>query len=1116
MTPTNCCKNVFPGRAGFALSRAILTLLLLNTIVSSPLADAQVLYGTLLGNVTDPSGNAVKGAKIIALNPATGFKGEAQTTERGTYEFHDLRPGTYELALNAPGFAEAKRSGISISANQVTRINVQLVIAASAQSVDVSAATQGLQTDSGDLHSELSAHQIENLPLNGYRNYQSLLNLVPGATPARFQNSVMDTPARSLTTNINGTSRNAIATAVDGAAIQQVYLPHHTLYNPPADAIESVNIATNSFAAEQGLAGGAVVTVITKSGTNQFHGTLFENHTNSALASRNTFYLGKSVPQNLLNQFGATLGGRIIKDKLFFFSSYEGLIQRQNYSTIITLPTNAERTGNFTGLATIYDPKTGNADGTGRTPVPGNTLLPSQINSAAAKLLTLIPQANLPGTSNNYFVGANYGLDRHSIDEKVSWQIDSKSSLFGKFSYMDAQVQAATTLGAGGGTGLSPGGGSAGSGFSHTQVSVYGFGYTRTLTPSLVVDANFGFGRNVLNWTENDYGTNYGLNVLGIPGTNGTDPRQSGLPSFAISGFETFGNTDAYTPEIKHDNVFTYAANLGWTKGAHSFRFGVQLLNNRLNEFQPQRGFGPRGGFTFSGGSTTLKGGASSTSANSFADFLLGNAATLGKSYQALDPITGVEWQDGLYAQDQWRVNNKLTVTYGIRWEYYPLLSRDTRGLERYDLTTNQVLLGGVSGISSGAGTTVNPHQFAPRAGIAYRWNEKTVLRGGYGISIDPYPYSRALRDPYPVTIAQTINGTSSYTPAGNLTTGIPAVAPINPVNGVLTLPLDAYTKTLNAGQLTRGYIESFNVTIERQLPWSSTLSAAYVGTRSIHQMAYIEANAGQTPGAGAAGQPLYVAFGRAAQTQVIIPYSTANYNSLQLNWKRRLTQGISVTSSYTYSKSIDYSTDSDSVPLFNAVAYQSRNRAVSDFDRKHVFQTGFTAELPFGKGKQFFAANPVLSAIAGGWQVSALIAAYSGLPFTPTASGTSLNAPFNTQVADVVKSSVTYPKGIGTGALWFDTSAFAPVTQARFGTAGRNTLRGPGAHDIDLGLTRRFALREWLLFDLRAEALNLTNTPSYANPSGNASSSAFGHITATAGGSADSRLIRFSGKITF
>jgi hypothetical protein len=1101
-------------------------------------AHSQVLYGSIVGNISDPGSQSIPNATVVATNTGTGVSTSASSNAVGDYEIRNLTPGIYSIRVTASGFAKVAVNGLDVRANVTVRSDQHLTVASVDQTVQVNAEYGAqLQTDTATIHGELSSKELENMPIGGFSNYQSLLNLVPGSTPTQFQNSVMDTPSRSLSTNINGASRNNNATAVDGAAIQVVYLPHHTLYNPPTEDIESVDIVTNSFTAEQGLAGGAVVSVITKSGTNKLHGTLWEGNMNSSLAARNYFYnttyfklAGNSAPKNILNQFGANISGPILHDKLFFFSGFEGLSQRQLYPTIISLPTAAMRAGDFTGLATIYDPNTGNADGTGRATfasenADGRNAIETGIAPAATKLLALIPLPNLSGTSSNYSVAGTYSLDRDSYDEKVNWAIDQNSSMFAKLSYMSADVFSPSTLGIGGGTGLSPGGSNSGSGYAQTRVTIGGVGYTRTFTPKLVGDVNFGIGHDGLNWYEADFARNLGP-TLGIPGTNsdgngayGTDANQAGLPSFAVTGFETFGNTDAYTPETRNDYTFTYNANLSWTVGSHSLRFGVQMVNNHLNQYQPQRGFGPRGGFTFTGGVSALKGGASSNSANAMAQFLLGLPDSMGKSYQFENPMTGREWQYGAYAEDQWQASKKLTVNYGLRWELFPIMSRVGAGMQRYDYTSNNVILGGINGQPNGAGTSVSKVEFAPRLGISYRLNDKTVLRGGYGISNDPYPFTRAMRDPYPVTIAQTVNANNSYVAAGTFTTGIPGfstVAPVITSTGTAVLPLTAYTKTLPAGTFRRGYVESANVTVERTLPAGFDLTASYVLTQTIRQIIYFEANAGQTPGLGAAGQPLYTAFGRNAETQTILPFSTANYNGLQFNLKHPFKNGVLLTAAYTFSKTIDPSTDDDGVLLFNAVSYLSRNRAVSNFDRKHVFNAGFTADLPFGKGHAFLNSPGVLNAFVGGWKVNGVVTKYTGLPFTPTASATSLNAPFNTQVANKVKSSVAYQNGIGKFATWFDTTAFAPVTTASFGTAGRNSLRGPGHSNLDLGIARLFPITERIQFEIRGEAFNATNTPNFALPASNASSSNFGQITSTFGSAADSRVLRFTGKLRF
>ncbi|MBI1357853.1 MAG: TonB-dependent receptor plug domain-containing protein [Acidobacteria bacterium] len=1076
-------------------------------------AQAQVLYGTLLGNVTDPSGSSAPGAEVVVRSLSTGRERTVQTDGQGFYALRDLQGGEYDVAVTAPGFSLSERSSVEIRANVETRVDFQLALESSATTVEVSAYASALQTDRADTHSDISSRQIQNLPLSGYRNYQSLLDTVPGATPTKFQNAMIDSPARSLTTNINGSSRNTNNTRIDGATSTFPYLPHHTLYNPPAEAIETVNVTTNSFAAEQGIAGGAAITVITKSGTNDLHGVAFEHHNNATMNARNFFYLKPDRQKNILNQFGGTLGGPIVRNKLFYFGSYEGMRQRQEYSTITSVPTPGYRAGDFNGLASIYDPLTGDASGRNRQAFANDTIPTTRLDPAALRLQELLPLPNLSGTANNYFVSGGVPFDRHNVDAKVNWNVDDRSTLFGKYSVMDATVQGEPSLGAAFGSGLVPGGGS---GKGHTLVQVVGVGFTRAFTPAWMFDANFGFSRLGQNVLEQDYGVNYGLDLLGIPGTNGPTPRESGMPSFAVSGFPTFGNPDAWTPAFRNDNVFTYVANVAYSSNGHNLRFGMDLNNTSMSDYQPQRGFGPRGGFTFAGGVTGLNGGAAPTQANSYAAYLLGLPASLGKSYQNFNPMTVREWQSGLYAQDQWQATRTLTITLGLRWEYYPIIRRaDGRGIERYDLTNNMVYLGCIGGVPCNAGTQPGKNQWAPRAGLAWRMNPKSVARAGFGISRDPYPFSRAMRDPYPVTIAQTINSSSSYTAAGTLAEGIPALDPIDLSSGVVELPLDAYTKTLLPGNYNRGYVESFNFTLERQLPGSFVASAAYVGTRSIRQTAYLEMNAGQVPGAGSAGRPLNVLFGRNASTQAIVPFQTANYNSLQATLNRRYANGVVLTTSYTYSKSIDYNTDGDSGLMFNAQSALERNRAVSNFDRTHMFVTSIAAELPFGKGKPWLNQPGVARAVLGGWQVNSIFSAYTGLPYTVTASATSLNAPGNTQVADQVKAEVATLGGVGSNP-WFDTSAFAAVRDVRFGNSGRNTLRGPHMVNLNLGLFRRFTFAEKYNLELRGELFNLTNTPPFNNPNASVGSGSYGYITSTVGGPADSRVIRVSGRLSF
>src|SRR5262245_195265 len=339
-------------------------------LIAGQSLQAQVLYGTLVGNVTDASQGAVAGAAVTLSSKETGLTREVKSDERGSYEFSNVPAGTYSVKIAASGFSSFEASNIPVSVNTVARVDASLKVGAVTESVVVGAELVALQTDKTDVNKEISTREITNLPIGGYRNYQSLIDLVPGAMPSRFQNATTDTPNRSLTTNINGTARNSNNTRIDGATSVMTWLPHHSLYVPPAESIETINISTNNFDAEQGLAGGAAITVTTKSGTNQIHGSTFEYHSNHAWGAKNFFFTpntpaGPATPQNIQNQYGGTVGGPIKKDKLFYFASWGGTRQRQVFGGFQTVPTQAQRDGNFAGLATIYDPSSGNPDGSG-------------------------------------------------------------------------------------------------------------------------------------------------------------------------------------------------------------------------------------------------------------------------------------------------------------------------------------------------------------------------------------------------------------------------------------------------------------------------------------------------------------------------------------------------------------------------------------------------------------------------------------------------------------------------------------------------------------------------------------------------------------------------------
>ena len=1121
-------------------------------------ADAQVLFGSVSGTITDQSGAGVPKAHVALINKGTNVQREADTDENGYYRITDLPPGEYDLKVTASGFKPLTQTGLRVAANTVMNGDAKLQVGAVSEQVTVEASAVTLQTEKTDLHTELTEKAILEMPLNQYRNFQTLINLVPGATPGVFQNAIADTPERGLSTNINGTNRNNNNTRVDGAADVFVWLPHHAVYIPPAETIQEVNISTNNFDPEQGMTGGAAVTVITKSGTNQLHGSLFEYHQDQALRARQFFETATASPRkgkSILNDFGGTLGGPIKKDKLFFFGSYDGTYERDNRQPgagILTVPTAALRNGDFSGTGTtIYNPATGSADGTGRQPFAGNQV---PVDPVAAKILALVPAPNLPGETANYFKSATQRLNRNNFDGKVDWARTSKHTIFAKYSTMKSVFHGDPSLGGVIGDCACDGG----LGDFHSLVQLVTVGHTLTLSPTLVVDGNIGFTRMSEYGQTPDFGTNIGLDVLGIPGTNNpADERDSGFPMFGITGYSNLGNSEGWNPAFRNDWSFTSSHNVRWSHGKHQISAGTDIIHHHLNHWQPELGAGPRGEFDFGGGVTALNGGPAPNQFNALAQFELGlagelgvsagNAVGVGRSEQFIK-ATAKEWQFGFFVGDRYRVTNKLTATLGLRYEYYPMMSRDGAfAFDRLDFATLNVLLGGIGGNPDHLGVTTSKKLFAPRIGLAYQLNDKTVVRSGFGITVDPLPLARPLRGFYPLTVGSNFQGAlctvagcsaNSFTPfdtlansspvtpimpAGStLQTGIPSICCPDITTGIIPLPPQALERSVGPGELKRGYIESWNLTVERKLPANFLTSVAYVGTQTVHQFADRNVNA-SLPGTGSAGQPYNTAlFGfRTAETDFWQGYLSANYHALQVAINRQFSNGFMVKGAYTYSRAIDY-TDDDG---WAAVAWNDpnvfrRNRAAAGFNTPHIFQLAYVYELPLGKGKTWASSGGAATRILSNWQVSGTFSAIHGQPFGLTASGASLNARAQRQTPNQV-GPIKKLGGVGPGHPFYDPTSFVAVaTPATYGNVGRNRLYGPGSVNMDFSLFRTFDLTERFRLQFRADASNFFNTPHFCNPGGcnggsNTSRASSSFLTITAAKN-DERQFRFGFRLAF
>jgi flavin-binding protein dodecin len=1095
------------------------------------LAHAQVLYGSITGSVRDSTGAALPGATVRAVHTATNLAREAVTNEQGVYTILNLPQGTYTVTVSLQGFREFTQQQVPVTVNQITRLDATLEVGQIAETITVTAESSILQTDKGSISAELRSEEITNLPLANYRNFQKLYDLLPGATPTNFQNAVMDTPARALTTNINGTARNNNNVRQDGAANIYIWLPHHAAYIAPAESIDTVNVSTNAFDAEQGMAGGAAVTVVTKSGTNQLRGSAFEFHDNNRLKSNNFFDPpGFKQPAGSRNIFGGTLGGPVRRDHVFFFGSYEGTIERVSRSLNASVPPAALREGDFSGITTIiYDPLTGTPDGRNRLPFPGNRIPRDRIHPVARQILEMIPLPNREGPTNNYFVTREQKLDRHNLDVKLNWNRTAQHQIWGKYGHMDALAHCDQAFGIPGG---GPGVCDAGYGDGDTVVKVFTLGHTWTFGSNVVMDGTFGLTDMNQNVTSEDMGRNFGLDVLRLPGTNGPDPRQSGMPVF-FTGFSGFGNQEGWIPIYRDDRSYTFNTNVSWLAGAHDVRFGFDLVQHQLNHWQPEID-NPRGAFSFGGGATALNGGAAPNLFNSFAAFLLGLPSTVSKSLQ-FEEMTAREWQYAFYIRDRWQVSQKLTLNYGVRFERYPLMRRANRGIETIDWAAVDrgegmfVLLGGRGGNPEDLGIDVKYPWAAPRLGAAYRLNEDTVIRGGYGLTIDPIPFARPLRGFYPLTIAQAFVADSPFGWVRPLSAGIPELSTPDPNAARVALPGTAAMRSPR-DEIHRGFIHSWNVMFERRLPFDFVVDVGYVGTATREALLDLDVNAAG-PGEGQLGRPLRARFGRTAATTAwglgkiagCEKCFQADYHALQVAVNRPFRDGLLVKGAYTLSRAKNAFSGGpfgggDDVGwagmAWNHPSVLDKNYALAGYDRTHIFSLGFVAELPFRSET-----SRALNAVISGWQVNGIFQAASGTPFNVTSPGASLNAPGNTQLADRVgeprRTGKIQKDATGAATLpFYDPSAWRAVTEVRFGNETRNSVRGPGFTNFDFSLFRNFTLVGTHEVEFRLEVFNLFNSPRWFNPIGDVSNPRFMQITGS--NRAFDRQVRFGLRYAF
>ena len=1080
-------------------------------------AAAQAVRGTLLGTVNDAQGAAVPGVNVTAVETQTNISRTAVTNQSGNYVFANMKDGVYRVATELTGFKKFSRDNVEVKVNTTVRVDVVLEVGNMEETVEVVQQTPLLQTDRADTGRTIEGIQVQAMPLGLNRNFQTLWATVPGTVTMTRPHSQFFNPQDSQETKFNGQSRLSNNVQVDGLD------NNHktgllTVMIPSAEAIDSVNVSTSNFDAEFGRAGGSVTTVVLKSGTNQLKGTAFYFGNSEATQAKSYFATAASrKPKTKYQQFGANLGGPLLKDKLFFFADYQHTVDNLGALRRVVIPPSEWRGGDFSTASTnIYDPATGNPDGTGRLPFPGNVIPADRLSPVALNILAKLPQPNVPGA----FGQVNYELPSSEREKttdafnvKLNYNPAVNDQLSLRFSFQRPEIFVPGTFGDLGGAGAD----FAGSGYQNTYSTA--LTWTRTLSSNLIMEWRAGY----VKYHNEALSTGQGLNTsseVGIPGAN-YDDFSSGISRIVLqNGFTepTIGFA-ASLPWDRGEETYSVAGTLTKITGNHTLKVGSEVRHNEDFLLQIQDAGGVRGEFQFNAARTSIPSDTQATAglANAFAAFLLDVPGQVRRDIKVIDKPGTKHRAVFAFVQDKWQVSPKLTVDLGLRWEYYtPLVGiADQGGLSNYDPSNNTVQITGYGSVPQNLGVESTWTNFAPRLGAAYRFDEKTVVRAGFGTSIIPFPDNRYAYN-FPVKQTEVFNAPNSFAPAGKMANGFgpPTFFDI-PSSGIVAASIPQLRNAqlfYVQPDLQEAKLHSWNVAFQRELPWNIVGEIAYVGNigRGIILPDY-NINAGQTLGADAAGQPYNQLYGRTAEVRSWLPTDT-HYNSLQAKLDRRFKNGFLVTTSYTLSRAINYGTGGGADETDVATpADLERSKGPASFDRTHFFAASFIWDTPFFKQNK-----SALGWILGGWQVSGLFRAGSGTPINFQSSAP-LRAPDNQQRPNVSGTPEVFG-AIGPGQLYFDTSVFSAPEQNTWGNITRNgSIRGPGFWNIDLSLVKRFRFGDRVAAELRADAINAFNHPIFANPNGNFGQATFGQVTGVPGDQAYTpRLVRFGARVTF
>ncbi len=1075
--------------------RRILSITVAAWLLCASAVSAQVTTADVVGRVLDSSGGALPGATVTVTNTGTGAVRTSVTNETGDYNFSLLPIGPYTVRVELEGFSPQARS-VVLSAGDRQRVDATLGVGSVTESVEVTAQAATVQSDSATVGALLPETAVQDLPLNG-RNIIGLVRMVPGANEG-LPNSLSsgnrpDDRRQSSTVSVNGQNDVVNNNLIDGVDNNERYIGTIGV-RPSVDAIAEVKVQTNMYTAETGRTAGAVVNILTKSGTNDFKGSAYGFFRNEKFDSYD-FFARRDQPKPLLRQqqWGGSIGGPIIRNKTFFFADYERFHQEKGQTFVSSVPTAKMRTGDFSELLArgtiIYNPFT-----TPRTPFPGNVIPSNLLDAVSLKFLNLYPVPTNGALGNNFTTNVTREQTSDTYDLRLDHRFSNSQSIYARYSNNAVETVVPGVFGLV--NGVDSGGSAAGFG-GPSIADAWGLhvNYLNILTPTTLLEVKAGkvyFNTESLPET---YGQNLAQSY-GLPGIN-LDDRTSGLPNFAIAGYTTLGDP-RFVPILLKNNTWQGQVTLSNTRGSHNLKAGFGIIKRGFDPIQSNDGTGL---FTYTAAPTNNGAGGGG---DAVAAFMLGLPAQVLRAALLVNTELNT-WEPSIFFQDDWRAKDWLTLNLGVRYDVFTPLTEKDGELSNINPDTLEFVLGGTGGIKTDYGN------IAPRIGFAATVRPGTVVRGGYGISYFPSSMgsNAVLRNtPFTYTYAATSAAASGGVPDVFLRTGLPVFPAVGQ-------PLLSGSVAAVAMDSKASYLHQYNVMIEKEI-WGSSVTAGYVGSQGRRLWMAIPNLNAAPPGAGAVNprRPLATRAPSLTTLALLDSAGIQNYNAFQASFARRSRGGLTLSANYTLAKGMSDVTQPGGGAAGVGQGYGvDPNRihelewSASDIDIRHRYAFSANWQLPFAKN-----ATGAVKHLLGDWQVNLLAYWQSGQPFTVvnatprSNTGVGNNGDRPDQICDGTLDNPTITK-------WFDTSCFVGQTLNTIGNSGRNNLYGPPQRRADMSVFKDVLMGPTRL-QLRLEVFNITNTASFLVPNGALGSSTFGQVTST--GNNVPRQFQFAAKLLF